>query len=452
MVNKRLIIMAVSGLIGAVVGIIIITDPWLYAMCKVQLANLLGASYNLSPLEAIHPLHFLFGFLPACVFPAVLGVCLGLSLFYVVAIVKGLGGSTASGVCAVLILMFSNSIFLIDVAFSMMIVYLVFTLGAVDAYLRGRYGAVSIFLFLGGLCRPEIWMLSLCFIAWRFMVKDRKVLYLLPLMSTILWFSCSYIMYGDLLDSANQIGNFGNISMKKAMDYTYIPKIIKLFIDTYGYVIMGMFLINTAFMLYLRQYRRFCVIFVSIFSIVAFYFLLTCTGVQFYIRFFIVPAVLVCVWAVVLIDNILYNRKKYLIIFACLLLFIFSYNKVSIMSFIESNTRNSYIVTTFKQLGNWLAKNDAVNGNIVVGQRQDWYSLYLGQDVSQKFINMGVVVVNGSMDGIDTIVYCFGDDHIAGGYLSFLSAAQPVTIDNVKFEPVYVTSNKLGVVYRRVNP
>ena len=102
---------------------------------------------------------------------------------------------------------------------------------------------------------------------------------------------------------------------------------------------------------------------------------------------------------------------------------------------------------TVDQVCAWVKVHGLSAGGVVVGSAQDLYSDILGEGLSQRMINMGQVLKTRNLQGVNTIIYTYGDDLSYGGCFKPLSVPGEAAIFGKTFKPVFITKSRLGVIY-----
>jgi len=430
-----------------------ISYEWSHDISKVHALNFLGAHYRASPLESSKPRSsFIFYFVPGGGYRYLNAIISALFMLGLVFISRKITGSRMEGLAAGIIFAASSRL-ASTIFFSTMSAYVALAVWAISFYLGKRYKLTALMLFLAGLSRPDIWLLSAVFIVVTLIRKEFRPVYLISLAAPMVWALVDFKTTGSFA-SVGQRGDFmGLAGIAPMMGMADIGKALSIMVRTdFGLPMLISGMISIIILCIRRRFGNLeqkIVLLVPIITVTTFYIGMALLHKAFLIpRYLILAVVLLCFFAALL--PTLVSKKLWVRGLLLVLMVGVCFNGKQAVNPLTGFIEEQYAVATVHEACAWLKQRDLakVHGNIIVGKRSDSYALQLGEKVSQSFITMAEVLSNlDSIKEAGMLIYTYQDCSVIYKYFQPLSVQGRAVINGMVFDPVYVTPNRLGVIY-----
>lgn len=428
---------------------------------KIMWLKFIGYDYTFSIFEGPKPLlSFLAGILPVSIFPLLIPCFCAIWLLCLCIMSRRLTGSIQEGFFAFLLFIFSTPIILSEVIFSSvaMNLYITLLILAVVFLVNEQYVYSSLFLFLGGLIRPEVWLNSFLFIAWVLFLKRNKfkLIYCLALIAPFLWIVYDFIISGDMFYSSHAAQDYCRIAQFIPIGFKdFWPMFLFFVRNFFGGWLMVLGIISAVLALALpmrRKGKKIIIILLIIGFVPVFFYFLESFKCNLFIypRFFLFFILSSCFCAA-LLPFLFFSNKRIRLVFL-MLIFLCSFKTKSVTNLIESNKREKIRTEAAREVFVFLDgyfKSPALFKKIVLGNNADSFSLRYGQDFSHKVVDFREIGSNPEM--VKLIVPALAvwlpfNTNGSGSRFDFLSVPKRVTGGYI-FSPLFVSHDKLGIVY-----
>ncbi len=444
---------------------------------KVNFLMALGGHYRANPMDLGKPLLMvLAGVLPQWAFTLLWGAAILAVIYALCRLAQRFAGSIVPGLATFGLYLFANTSVLGEVAGFIEPFYIVFPLLALMFFVENRQKAVSVCLLCAGQIRPEFWFLSFIYVLSRVWPskgskldspplsnKDggkafdwhiSKIWLVLPMLAPFLWIlSDLAVSHGtDMFYSQHLTHLYASTVGRAFVPFNlYFPLIATMFTQEFcGWAFWAGFVLG-AYMLWLswgRAATRNPLLACWLLALTpVIFFALACATGQFvmFIRFFQVTALIMYFFLTIILYEIFRPRLKILVMIAVVLL---SFNKQNLMDNIENLTKARYSQETLTQTESYLDRHE-LTGHIVSGFSMDTLSLRYGEEFSSRSVNIREIAGGARrLQSGDHLIKIFGDTSgKAETMFSFLQGAKVKRYGFV-FDPIYVTQNRLGVIYK----
>ena len=369
------------------------------------------------------------------------------------------GKGYLEGIIIFLFYIFTNAVILPDIIYALPFIYplyLTLLLIGTITFLGGHYRYTSLCLFLAGLVRPEAWVFAGIYAAWSvyYYVKTgrRNISALLPFVSPLLWMLFDYRLSGNPLYSVQKVSYYADVSdLLLTRGNVFWPIMADVTWKLFGgwLVIAGFVGLGYAAVKAERRSARAMI--VLTFTPVLFYWLDSLAGGFYMFARFFTPTILGIYYGLVMGISLLIGNKVLRVSLLALLL-IFTINKKAITIVAANLTTFPFVIETNKQVYNFIdvyLKTHPLPEKIAIGHVDiDSFSLRYGIEFSQHTVNIRDVAADINQFGQGgIIVWTYTCENASGLYFSFLAKPVKAICRGYKFTPIYITPNRLGVVY-----
>lgn len=426
---------------------------------KIFWLNFLGSNYKL-PLETPKPLiAFIAGvispkyiYLLECIFCALLVVCF-------VLLSKRIVSSISGGIIAAVLFFFCNADILANYIFECgwPFFYLPLVFSFVLFFIKKYYTCAALTLFLASLIRPEGWLYTPFFLWWLKAVKGErlKIIYFLPAIAPLIWMFFDWRISGDIFYSYHLTKNYVKISgfSPTSFNIFWLQFAVRLLANNYHPLIFICGLIGIGYYMKDNFRKDEGMLFIVSFTPLLFYWFFTLFKKFFlFLRFFLPFIALIHIFAGILF-YLIFKNKYLKVIFSFLLLAI-SFKTENIEFSFKKRIKEEIKRETTLEIERFLKKylkSHPVKGKIMVGRNMSKLSLALGEEFSKKTILFREIGTNPKLlkevpPGL--AIYQVEDTAGTGKNFKMLKKAKIIFIKDCVFIPIFITSNREGIVYR----
>jgi len=325
-----------------------------------------------------------------------------------------------------------------------------------------KYGACVSGLFFAGLIRPEAWVYAGLALAWIYRQKKFRKVYLWGMSAPLLWSLVDYRISGDLWYSFRAAGQYSSLTLMKPTYFReFWPYICRQLAAAYNGWLLAAGAIGLLYCLWPVPKNKTdssaarplaC----SIALPFLLYWLESVSGkLIIYPRFFAMSAAGLCLCVAVMAARIMINQRI-LSVLVLSLVFAFVFKPDVFLSAMLYKIKDNIKETTSRELADFLQNHlsdFSQKEKILVGDNMNYLSLRLGRDFSRRTVSFEAAGNTPDFSRLKTMipalaVWQFADYHCVGIRFDFLGEQRSCYLGRYKFTLLYVTSNRLGSVYR----
>jgi len=325
-----------------------------------------------------------------------------------------------------------------------------------------KYGACVSGLFFAGLIRPEAWALSGLALVWIYRQKNFKIVYLLGMLAPLVWSLVDYRISGDPWFSFRAAMQYPLANVMKTTGFWgFWPEACGQLAGAYNGWLMIAGLVGLWYCLRpvlkdktdIFAGRALAVSIALPFLLYWFESLGGKLGV--YPRFFAAAAAGLCLCLAVMVAKITAG-KRILNVLALSLVFALVFKPDVFFAAMVAKIKSDVKESTSLQLSDFLRNHLPDFGpeeKILVGENMSCLSLKLGRDFSRRTVNFSLAANTRDFSRLKGMtpalaVWQFEDYNGVGIRFDFLGEQRSCYLGRYKFTLLYVTSNRLGSVYR----